>query len=460
MQMDRRGLALSTQSAAAADAYNTAIDRYFEYRLDAMKHLKAALEADPNFVMARCLQGYFFMLFSSTAVLDKARAAHEACLAGSEVANPREAAHVAALGAWLAGDVEGAVAQWDRIVFEHPLDLLALRLQHFSLFWLGRSQALCGCIARVVSSWDKDLPGYGNVLGMLAFGLEECGEYAEAEAHGKQAVAHDAEDLWAVHAVAHVLEMQGRRREGLLWLDYPADRWDDRNPFRGHLWWHRALFALELGQYDQVLALYDRSIASDDFQFYLDVQNAASMLLRLEFHGQAVGERWRPLADHAEAALDDHVLLFTDLHNVMALMRDGRGDAAARLLDSLKQHAGQAGSDVPGIVAQVIEPTARAIMAYAQGDHGKAVDLLMPIRYRLAPMGASHAQRDIFAQLLLECAIRSEQWALARGLVCERLAWSKDGVGTWQKYAQVLDGLGDAAGANNARARAAEITAE
>ncbi len=455
--MDRRGLALSTTSASAATAYNRAIDRYFEYRLDTLKHVKAALEADPDFVMAHCLKGYLFMLFASTAVLDKAQAAHDTCRARLEAANAREATHVEALGAWIGGDVERTLQIWDRIVVEHPLDLLAVRLQHFALFWLGRSHALCGSVARVVSAWDESLPGYGNVLGMLAFGLEECGEYAAAEAHGRRAMADNAEDLWALHAVAHVLEMQGRRREGLIWLEYPADQWDDRNPFRGHLWWHRALFALELGQYDQVLALYDRSVQSDDFQFYLDVQNAASLLLRLEFQGRDVAERWKPLAEHAEAALDDHVLYFTDLHNVMALARDGRGEAAERLLASLRRQAAQRGGEAPETVARIIEPAARALLAHAEGRHAAAVELLLPIRYRLAPMGASHAQRDIFAQLLLECAIESEQWSLARSLVGERLTWGKDGMGTWLKFAQVLDGLGDGAGASNARTRAAEI---
>ena len=295
------------------------------------------------------------------------------------------------------------------------------------------------------------------MLGMLAFGLEECGEYPEAEARGRQAVERNAEDLWAVHAVAHVLEMQNRRREGLVWLDYPADQWDDRNPFRGHLWWHRALYALELGQYDQVLALYDRSICSDDFAFYLDVQNAAALLLRLEFQDVDVGERWTPLADHAEIAVDDHALYFTDLHNVMALAREGRHEAAGRLLDSLKREAAGHGEAAAATVSQVIEPVARALLDYAQGDHAAAVERLLPIRYRLAPMGASHAQRDIFAQLLLECAIRSEQWRLARGLVGERLTLGSDSVGTWAKYAQVMEGLGDAASASNARNRAAEI---
>lgn len=458
MHSDQRGLTLTTASGRAAGAYCLAVDRYFEYRLDAMKHLKAALEADPGFVMANCLQGYFFMLFGTNAVLDKAEAARQACLEALEEVSARERRHVEALGAWIAGDVEEAVRVWDRILFDDPLDLLALRLQHFALFWLGRSRALCGSVARSVEAWDQSLPGYGNVLGMLAFGLEECGEYRAAERHGRRAAEINPEDLWAVHAVAHVLEMQGRRHEGLIWLDYPSGAWNDRNPFRGHLWWHRALFALELGRYDDVLALYDESIASDDFQFYLDVQNAASMLLRLEFQDVAVGGRWTDLADHAETVLDDHVLLFTDLHNVMALAREDRFEAAERLLTSLKRSRPR-GGEIAEAIDRVVLPVGRALLDYAAGDYAAAIERLLPIRYRLEPMGASHAQRDVFAQLLLECAIRAEDWPLARGLASERLSWGNPGVGTWQKYAQVLDGLGDGAGAEIARQKAKELGA-
>lgn len=457
MHADQRGLSLTTGSAAAASAYNRAIERYFEYRLDTMKHVKAALEADPDFVMALCLQGYLLMLFGTNAVLDKARLAHGACLERLEAANPRERRHVEALGAWIEGDIEGTVALWDRILFDHPLDLLALRLQHFALFWLGRSRALCGSVAKVAEAWEDSLPGYGNLQGMFAFGLEECGEYRAAERRGRLAVELNSEDLWAVHAVAHVLEMQGRRQEGLLWLDYPADQWDDRNPFRGHLWWHRALFALELGRYDEVLTLYDRSIATDAFQFYLDVQNAAALLLRLEFQGQDIGPRWGPLADHAETAIGDHVLLFTDLHNVMALAREGRDEAAERMLASLAQFGAATGGETAETVDHLILPVARALLDYQSGDYAAAVERLLPLRYRLAPMGASHAQRDIFAQLLLECAIRGGDWALARGLASERLAWGHPGVGTWSKYGQVLEGLGDKAGADIARQKAAEL---
>jgi len=209
---------------------------------------------------------------------------------------------------------------------------------------MGRSADLRGGPARVLHAWDEKVPGYGNVLGMLSFGHEECGAYPEAEAAGRQAMELDREDLWALHAVAHVLEMQGRLKEGLAWLDFPANAWDDRNPFRGHLWWHRALFLYEGGDYEAVLALYDRSIASEKSDFYLDIQNAAALLARLEFAGVNVGDRWGHLAEHVEGRLDDHVLAFTDTHAMMALAATGRGDAAMRLLASLEAFSGTTGT--------------------------------------------------------------------------------------------------------------------
>jgi tetratricopeptide (TPR) repeat protein len=453
MLTDVRGLALTTESEAAASAYNEAIQAYFEYRLNTGKCVKRALEADPEFAMAHCLMGYLFMLFGTTAVLDKARAALVAASkCGADRITPREAAHIAALDAWLGGDMERTCALWDEILVEHPLDLLALRLQHFALFWMGRSADLRGGPARVLDAWDPSVAGYGNVLGMLSFGLEECGAYGEAEAMGKKAVEIDPEDLWALHAVAHVLEMQGRLAEGIAWLDYPAEAWDDRNPFRGHLWWHRALFFLERGDHDETLAIYDRSIRPDPSDFYLDIQNAAALLARLKFLGVDVGARWAELADNVETRLDDHVLAFTDASAMMALAADGRTQAAGRLLASLHAFAATPGNTAAATMEPVTIPVCEAILAYGQGDHARAVDLLLPLRHAFIRMGASHAQRDVFHQYLIEAAIKAGRLKLARALLSERTLAKPHSAGTWITYATLLEDLGEAKPAAAARA--------
>ena len=458
MFTDARGLTLTTENEAAAGYYNAAIDAYFEYRLSFGQRVKQTLEADPDFAMAHCLQGYMFMMFGTNTVLGRARAAQtQARTAGGDRMTAREAAHIAALGAWTDGGMDRTCAIWDQILLDHPRDLLALRLQHFALFWMGRSAELRGGPARVLHAWDESVPGYGNLLGMLAFGHEECGAFAEAESAGRKAMELSGEDLWALHAVAHVLEMQGRLDEGLAWLDYPADAWDDRNPFRGHLWWHRALFLLEGGDDNAALALYDQAIHPDPSDFYLDIQNAGSLLARLEFLGVDIGGRWAELAEQLEGRLDDHVFGFTDTNAMMALAAAGQSAAAARLLTSLKAFAATPGNSAAAAMEPATIPVCAAILAYHEGDFGRAVDLLLPLRHTFIRLGASHAQRDIFHQYLLEAAIAGGRLALARALLSERTLARPNSQRNWMRYAAVLDRLGETEAASAAQARGVSI---
>ena len=125
----------------------------------------------------------------------------------------------------------------------------------------------------------ESAPGVGFVKGMVAFGYEESGDYAQAERFGREAMAANENDLWSLHAVAHVLEMQCRHGEGRDLLNYPFGTWDDRTPFKDHLWWHSALFALEEG--DIANACWSSMTGKCGLTrtaFYLDVQNAASLL--------------------------------------------------------------------------------------------------------------------------------------------------------------------------------------
>jgi tetratricopeptide (TPR) repeat protein len=419
---DIRGLTLTASTPRAAALYDDAVALLLEYRLTTMATVKEALAADPGFAMGHCLQGYLFMMFGTFSVLDAARGALAKAEAAAAGATERERAHIAALRAWSTGDVAAACTAWDRILFEHPRDLLALRLQHFNNFWMGRATALRNTPASLLAAWDESVPGYGNVLGMLAFGYEECGEYAAAEDAGRRGVAHNPNDLWALHAVAHVLEMQGRHDEGVAWLSRPADAWNDRNPFRGHLWWHLALQHLDAGDTATPLALYDRAIYNADSNFYLDIQNAASLLARLEFCGADVGARWTALADHAETHLDDHALAFTDLHCMMSLARTERFAAARQLIDSMTRYAEDPHAYAALAMRSAGLQLCRALLAFGEGRYAEAVALFLPLRHNNQIVGASHAQREIFALYLIVAAIRSGQRSMAQALLRERAA--------------------------------------
>ncbi len=444
MPKDERGLALTGESDEAARLFDETIRSNLEYRTGTAKALKAVLEAEPGFVMGRVLQGYLFMLFGSVAFDGKVAEARAAAEAGADTVTARERAHVAALGVWAGGDLKRAERIWDDILIDHPLDLLALRLQHFANFYLGRSRALRDHVARVLPLWGADVPGQSFLRGMYGFGLEEAGDYQAAEREARAAAETNPDDLWAIHAVAHVMEMQGRHKEGLDWLSQPFELWADRNAFKAHLWWHRALFLWEGGDYEAVLDLYDRAVREDkDSDFYLDLVNAAALLWRLEFQGIPVGDRWEELADTCEARIGDGSLAFSDVHFLMALAGAGRRDAAEREIAALTAYAARPDNTSAATMEPVAIPLCQGILAFTRGDYAGAAERILAVRHDTACLGGSHAQRDVFDLFLIEAALRGGKLALARALLAERTAAKPHSVASWRKYAQVLAELGD-----------------
>jgi hypothetical protein len=54
-------------------------------------------------------------------------------------------------------------------------------------------------------------------------------------------------------------------------------------------------------------------------------------------------------------------------------------------------------------------PASEAAVAHRKGEHQRVIDILMPARRNLWQMGGSHAQRDLFFQLLVDSAVRMER---------------------------------------------------
>jgi len=457
MHHDCRGLPLTAESAETAARFDAIVDAYLRYELSVPKMLKAMLDAEPGFAMGQCLRGYVLMMLGTSAIIPKVREAAATARDLLGDATPRERLHVDALDAWADGDILRAGRVWDQILAAHPTDLLALRLHHFTTFWTGRNYVLRNTVAGVLDAWDRSTPGYGYVLGMFAFGLEECGDFDRAEKHGRHASELNREDLWAIHAVAHVLEMQGRLEEGTAWLDRPADDFDGKNPFQGHVWWHAGLFAVERGDHDRALALYDDRIRAANTEFYLDIQNMASLLKRLELLDVDVGTRWEELTDYAVAHRDDHMLPFTDVHACLSLAAGGKLDAARDFIAGLRDFGNTDNNFAASTMDPVTVPLCEALVAYEDGDHVRATETLMAIRHDLSPIGGSHAQRDLFHQILLDAAFRAGHLEAARMLVSERVSLRPGCKTNWIWAAKIMEALGDAGAAVRARVRAEAI---
>lgn len=417
---DIRGLTVSTRSRAALDRYEAAVELLNGFYLDFIATIDEALAEDPGFVMGHCFRAGVFAACNEAAVMPEVRRSLEAAEALSAHANDRERAHMAAVRAWLEGDLERAAALYGRIVQEHPHDIVALQIGHQADFFLGESRMLRDRVAQVLPHWGEGVPGFGYVLGMHAFGLEQTNLYARAEETGRRALDLNRRDPWAIHAVAHVLEMQGRVEEGVDWLESRRAEWADGNAFSFHNWWHLALYHLECGETARVLSIYDANVRPNPASMALELVDASAMLWRLHLRGVDVGDRWRDVADAWERTAADGYYAFNDAHAMMAFVADGR-DAAAERTVAVQEAAARRERGTGAVTARDVGvPVCRALLAFGRGDHRTAAELLYAVRTRAHRFGGSHAQRDIIDLTLIEAAIRGGDAPLARALAAER----------------------------------------
>jgi tetratricopeptide (TPR) repeat protein len=305
----------------------------------------------------------------------------------------------------------------------------------------------------VLPYWDASTPGYGYVLGMHAFGLEESGEYVRAEERGRRALELNARDPWAVHAVAHVMEMQGRHAEGIDWLSSRKDDWSENNAFAVHNWWHLALFYLDLGEHQRVLELYDQKVRGQQSSFALDMIDASAMLWRMHLRGADVGDRWQELAGAWEQTVSDGFYAFNDVHAMMAFVGAGRFDLVSQLLGTLERRARGTGTNA-ALTREVGLPLCQALEDFAAGRYGATVEMLTTIRTIAHRFGGSNAQRDIVHLTLVEAAHRAGRHRQAFALASERTSLKPSSAFNWILAARSARDLKDREAAEQISVRA------
>ena len=452
---DQHGVELTAAGPEAVGQFDRAVSDYLRIGNRTLGFLDAALASDPDLLMAHCAKGYFQAfntrwgvaggMHESLAEAERVLAAHGAT-AGEQL-------HVAALRALTRGNLVETVRLWEEILLQQPRDALALRLAHSYYFILGDQPNLRDSIARTLHAWDEGVPNYGYILGAYAFGLQETGDYQAGEAAAKRAVELQPDDLYGAHAATHVHEMQTRYREGKDWILQCEHNWENCNSFLNHEWWHYTLFCVELQQYDECFAYLDSHVIVAGSEEFRDTSSVCSVLWRLDDLGIDVGDRWHLLADIAERHIDDHILAYADVFTTLALAADGREEAAQRMLASMRRVKIDDEVTTTRIIHEIGLPLAEALVAYRHGDYDRVVDLLLPIRYDFHRMGYSHVQRDVLVLTLLQATVKSGRYELARALLSERAALKPNSTISWNLYAKALDGLGDLAAADKARAQ-------
>lgn len=454
---DVRGVPVSCTNADAIDGLERAIEISLAFRGDAIAEIDAVLDEHPDFIMGWLFKAGWLTQAMETRIYGDMLAALGEAEKRISRANPRERGHFEAVQAWIRGDFFDAVQKWEAVLTDYPMDLFALELIHYTDVLLGDITGQRDVVARVSNLWDESVPGYEFVLGFYAFGLEENNDFSQAEELARRALAIRPDNPYAVHAVSHVMEMRGRQAGGIRFMADYVDRWGTSN-FANHLWWHTALYHLDLEQHDKAFEIFDTHLDSRKTggNKYEEL-DAAALLWRLNLVGEKSGDRWAHLADKWEPAAQDTLYAFNDVHAMMTFVSDDRVDAQQALLSANERYLEDASDANAAMSREIGLPFCLAMQDFKLQRYDSCVDRLLPVRYMTHRLGGSFAQRDVIGWTLLEAALRAKRYALALGLANERAALKPTSVQNWRAVARAFRGLGNDTKADQASARAQSL---
>ncbi|XP_078579327.1 tetratricopeptide repeat protein 38-like [Branchiostoma floridae x Branchiostoma japonicum] len=256
---------------------------------------------------------------------------------------------------------------------------------------------------------------------MHAFGLVETNFYSQAEKSARKALELNPRDIWATHAVCHVLEMEGKQEEGISFLSNTLQDWSSCNLFAGHCYWHWALYHMEKGDYSAALDIFDSQYRGRKDAFITDT---SSLLFRLNMEGVDVADRWDDTYKMRQPDLEERVAVIKDIHLLLCLAK--QQDSTKKMMESLRSFVSEEGTQ-SAVAKKVGVPVCEALVAYDEGDYARAVELMAPVRYQVhvGSIGGSKAQLDLFHLFLIHAAIKSSEsrhHQLARALLAERKA--------------------------------------
>ncbi len=173
--------------------------------------------------------------------------------------------------------------------------------------------------------------------------------------------------------------------------------------------------------------------------FYVDIQNDVALLQRLELRGVDVGERWQPIADLAYARIGNHRSPFTSAHGALALAAAGRFDDVDDAVRQMREYIAADADALAPRYALAVLPASLAAAAHRRGEHERVIDTLFPARRNLWQMGGSHAQRDLFYQLLADSAVRAGRGDVAALLLDELGVIGFEQLSERSSYADALE---------------------
>ena len=410
---DRFGQDLTGADPHSVEVWDTAITEVLDFRGDPSERLHELTATDDAFVMGLVVTTAGAVLGGDDPLSESLQTDLAVLEARCGHATERERAHAGAVVTLGDGNFTAAAARWEAIGASHPHDVVATKMAHDIYLHVGDDARRLQASTAVIGRLRVGDPGYGVAAGQHAFALEEVGRYEEAERFGRLALEVDAVDIWALHALAHVYEMQGRHLEAVEHLRSTRADWEERDHLALHLLWHLSLRLIAAAEFDECLEIFHEQIDDADRAFGLT--DLTSMLWRLELAGCDVVDLWPLLAGRWRDHDQLHTTAFLDVHAALAFASCPDDPGAGRFWSGLDACHRSGASENDETFDLVVRPVATAIRAYREGRYGEAAGDIGKLSEVIHRLGGSRVQRDLFAMTAGEAVLRSGRHQSAGG---------------------------------------------
>jgi hypothetical protein len=432
MNRDRYDLPLTTVSDSAAALYCDGVDRILSAWCGADDALDRAVIEDPTFALAHIARARVHQInMESTEARTKAAYARQLAATVTQ----RERQHVEIMAAAIEGQLSVALTGAEQHLDEFPRDALvfSLLLGGFGLYaFSGRADHDAARLAIC----ERHARHYGEdwwFLTYLGWSHTEAGNVGAGRTVTERAIALRPENGNAAHALSHALFEQGDTVAGRTFLSDWLPAHDRASFLHGHLSWHVALMALEAGDFDGALRIYEERVRPSVSRYPpMNVfTDSASLLWRLSLVDKAGLEPyWHEVAVYGDRFFPRAGTHFVDVHYALVAAATSNEVLETRLaeLEALEAN----GRLPPGSSAIDL---CRGIRVFAEGDNENAIRILEPLMPAVVRIGGSHAQRELWEDTLIVACLRGGRGDKAAKIISDRLhrrpsardeAWSRE----------------------------------
>ena len=418
MNRDRYDLPLTTVSDSAAAFYRDGVDRILSAWYGAGEAFDRAIAQDPAFALAHIARARIHQM-NMEVTEARAKAAHARQLAAT--ASERERQHVEIMAAAIEGKPSIALAGAERHLDRYPRDALVLSLL-LGAFGLYAFSGRADHDAARLAICERNAGHYGEdwwFLTYLGWSHTEAGNAGTGRTLTERAIALRVENANAAHGLSHALFEQGDTAAGRRFLSGWLPAHERASFLHGHLSWHVALSALDAGDLDGALGIYEQHIRPPNSPYPpLNVfTDAASLLWRLSLAGKAGLEPyWREVAAYGDRFFPRAGPHFADVHYALVAAATGSVALETRLAELEALEAD--GRLAPGAAAIGL---CRGIRAFAEGDNDNAIRILEPLMPAVVRIGGSHAQRELWEDTLIVACLRGGHGDKAARMISDRL---------------------------------------